>query len=108
MFSKSLHVACCLLCEYVLTLLAVTDIDGKVVDGWCDLLCIVMREMCDVGWMYVGMAGGACFIILQLILLVDFAHNWHSRWSVSKTLCMRLVNVAVSITANTFSGTYRR
>jgi len=32
------------------------------------------------GWMYVGMVGGALFIILQLILLVDFAHNWHSRW----------------------------
>jgi len=34
----------------------------------------------DAGWMYVGMVGGALFIILQLILLVDFAHSWHSRW----------------------------
>jgi len=36
--------------------------------------------LCGLGWMYVGMVGGALFIILQLILLVDFAHNWHSKW----------------------------
>jgi len=42
--------------------------------------------VCGVVWMYVGMIGGAVFIILQLILLVDFAHNWHSRWSVSQMI----------------------
>jgi Serine incorporator (Serinc) len=34
----------------------------------------------DAVWMYVGMVGGALFIILQLILLVDAAHKWHSKW----------------------------
>jgi len=46
--------------------------------------------VCDVGWMYVGMVGGALFIILQLILLVDFAHNWHSRWLVSVIIFLLL------------------
>ncbi|KAK3699589.1 hypothetical protein QZH41_014301, partial [Actinostola sp. cb2023] len=31
-------------------------------------------------WMYIGMVGGFLFIILQLILLVDFAYNWSESW----------------------------
>ncbi|RUS79436.1 hypothetical protein EGW08_012813, partial [Elysia chlorotica] len=31
-------------------------------------------------WMYVGLAGGAAFIILQLIMLVDFTHSWNATW----------------------------
>ncbi|XP_046543044.1 serine incorporator 5-like isoform X1 [Haliotis rubra] len=31
-------------------------------------------------WMYIGMAGGFLFIILQLILLVDFTHSWNAAW----------------------------
>ena len=30
--------------------------------------------------MYVGLAGGAAFIILQLIMLVDFTHAWNATW----------------------------
>ncbi|XP_064620286.1 serine incorporator 5-like [Lineus longissimus] len=32
-------------------------------------------------WLYVGMAGGAIFIAIQLILLVDFAYVWNARWN---------------------------
>ena len=31
-------------------------------------------------WMYIGMVGGYMFILLQLILLIDFAYNWSESW----------------------------
>lgn len=34
----------------------------------------------DSTWMYFGMIGGFFFIIIQLILIVDFAHSWADAW----------------------------
>ncbi len=31
-------------------------------------------------WMCFGMAGGLAFILVQLVLIVDFAHSWAERW----------------------------
>ncbi|GAB1600368.1 serine incorporator 1-like isoform X3 [Argonauta hians] len=31
-------------------------------------------------WMGIGMTGGLLFILIQLILLVDFAHGWNESW----------------------------
>lgn len=31
-------------------------------------------------WMYVGMIGGYIFIVIQLVLLIDFAYNWSESW----------------------------
>lgn len=31
-------------------------------------------------WMYMGMSGGFLFIILQLLLLVDFTYAWNATW----------------------------
>ncbi|XP_034173796.1 serine incorporator TMS1 isoform X6 [Osmia lignaria lignaria] len=33
-----------------------------------------------ITWMYFGMIGGFLFIIIQLILIVDFAHSWADAW----------------------------
>lgn len=31
-------------------------------------------------WFYLGMAGAFCFILIQLVLLIDFAHSWNESW----------------------------
>jgi len=33
-----------------------------------------------ITWMYFGMIGGFVFIMIQLILIVDFAHSWAESW----------------------------
>lgn len=34
----------------------------------------------DTAWMAIGMIGGFLFLLIQLVLIVDFAHSWNERW----------------------------
>ena len=34
-------------------------------------------------WMYFGMLGGLAFILVQLVLIIDFAHSWAEAWQVN-------------------------
>ncbi|XP_017793609.1 PREDICTED: probable serine incorporator isoform X2 [Habropoda laboriosa] len=62
-----------------------------------------------ITWMYFGMIGGFLFVIIQLILIVDFAHSWAEVWVTNYNeteskgwyvalLGATLFNYAVSIT----------
>lgn len=33
-----------------------------------------------VAWFWIGVSGAFCFILIQLVLLVDFAHSWNESW----------------------------
>ncbi|CAH8549181.1 unnamed protein product [Schistosoma turkestanicum] len=50
---------------------------------WLGLLVsafFIPVEGFTVTWMYIGMIGGSLYILIQLILLVDFAHSWNENW----------------------------
>lgn len=48
----------------------------------CACKCVYMCLCVLSDWMYLGMAGGVLFLLLQLLLLVDFTHAWNATWLV--------------------------
>uniref|UniRef100_A0A6G1SGS9 Putative serine incorporator n=1 Tax=Aceria tosichella TaxID=561515 RepID=A0A6G1SGS9_9ACAR len=68
-------------------------------------------------WMIFGMIGGFFFIMIQLILIVDFAHSWaeswverleetESRWYYCGLIFFTLLSYAISFTAIVLLFTY--
>lgn len=50
---------------------------SMVCDGHiCICICICPL----IAWFVVGTFGAFCFILIQLVLLVDFAHSWNESW----------------------------
>lgn len=39
-----------------------------------------MTSFVHVAMMIIGMIGAFIFILIQLVLLVDFAHSWNEKW----------------------------
>ena len=42
-------------------------------------------------WMYFGMVGGFLFIIIQLVLIIDFAHSWAESWQENHAQVLELM-----------------
>uniref|UniRef100_A0A8C8B8P9 Serine incorporator 3 n=1 Tax=Otus sunia TaxID=257818 RepID=A0A8C8B8P9_9STRI len=40
---------------------------------------LFLRSLC-LAWFVIGICGAFCFILIQLVLLVDFAHSWNESW----------------------------
>jgi len=59
--------------------------------------------------MVIGMIGGFLFILIQLVLLVDFAHSWNERWVVrheesdSKIWFAGMDNLPLKLSLQTFT-----
>lgn len=47
-------------------------------------------NVCLVAALVIGMIGAFCFIILQVVLLVDFAHRWNEWWLVAITVSVKI------------------
>ncbi|XP_014777648.1 serine incorporator 5 [Octopus bimaculoides] len=47
---------------------------------FCATAFMLPKEF-NLYWMYVGIAGGFLFILIQLIFLVDFTYAWNIKWS---------------------------
>jgi len=40
-----------------------------------------VSDWCFVpAWMVIGMIGSFLFLLIQLVLIVDFAHAWNEKW----------------------------
>eukprot|EP01130_Rhizamoeba_saxonica_P010164 TRINITY_DN4167_c0_g1_i1.p1 TRINITY_DN4167_c0_g1~~TRINITY_DN4167_c0_g1_i1.p1 ORF type:complete len:445 (-),score=51.91 TRINITY_DN4167_c0_g1_i1:746-2080(-) len=66
------------------------DPRSSIQDSWwiikipCILLLFVVSVWIPntffVYWAYLALVGASCFILIQLVLLVDFAHSWNESW----------------------------
>ncbi|XP_049619803.1 serine incorporator 5 [Syngnathus scovelli] len=66
-------------------------------------------------WRYIGAAGGFLFLLIQLMLLVEFAHRWNTNWSsgvkynrlwYAALALVTLVLFSIAVGAVVFMGLY--
>lgn len=50
---------------------------------WVGAFFIPADSAFPTAWMVIGMIGGFLFILVQLVLLIDFAHCWNEAWTTS-------------------------
>ncbi|GAB6019232.1 Membrane protein tms1 [Chamberlinius hualienensis] len=50
-----------------------------LIGGMVGAFFIPGQEFANV-WMYFGLIGGFLFILIQLVLIIDFAHSWAESW----------------------------
>ncbi|GFY78105.1 serine incorporator 1 [Trichonephila inaurata madagascariensis] len=51
-----------------------------LIGGMVGAFFIPSQDTFGTVWMYFGMIGGFLFILIQLVLIIDFAHSWTERW----------------------------
>ncbi|XP_077378902.1 serine incorporator 5 [Festucalex cinctus] len=76
---------------------------------------IPQKEIFLEVWRYIGAAGGFIFLLIQLMLLVEFAHRWNTNWSsgvkynrlwYAALALVTLVLFSIAVGAVVFMGLY--
>ncbi|XP_048727691.2 serine incorporator 3-like isoform X2 [Ostrea edulis] len=80
-----------LFCLIMINVKSSKDPRSGIQNGFWAIKILVLIAICvgaffiprgefGIAWMYVGLVGAFLFIIIQLILLIDFAHGWAESW----------------------------
>lgn len=80
-----------LFCVIMIKVSSSKDPRSKIQNGFWLFKVLIMIAICvgaffiprgDFGkaWMWIGLIGAFLFILIQLILLIDFAHGWSESW----------------------------
>ncbi|XP_052763059.1 probable serine incorporator isoform X2 [Mya arenaria] len=80
-----------LFCVLMIKVNSSKDPRSKIQNGFWFFKVLIMIGICvgaffiprgefGTAWMWIGLIGGFLFIIIQLILLIDFAHGWSESW----------------------------
>jgi len=47
---------------------------------YCAVNCQLIVVLVSAAWMIIGLIGSFLFILIQLILIIDFSHMWNGAW----------------------------
>lgn len=43
-------------------------------------IIVLKQSVVSAAWMIIGLIGSFLFVIVQLILIIDFSHAWNGAW----------------------------